>query len=98
MDKKGCYTRFPSGCPKQNHRSKYDRLQKYPEECFKESLNGASKSKEKCYNRKKQIDLWCGVNDVETVYIQKDRVQGIYFSNTKFTMLWFCNFQSKRTL
>ena len=68
----GCWIRYPSGCPKQKHRPKYEKLQN-PNIWNKEEHNGASESVSKCHAREKPINQWCGVSDIVVIY----NVEGI---------------------
>ena len=64
----GCWIKYPSGCPNQKHREKYDNLQD-PTIWNLENFNGASESQDKCIARKSPINNWCGVSDVIIQYL-----------------------------
>jgi len=63
----GCWIRYPSGCPNQKHREKYDNFQD-PTIWNYENFNGASESQDKCIARRSPINNWCGVSDVIIKY------------------------------
>jgi len=67
-DSPGCWIRYPSGCPKQKNREKYDSLQN-PTIWNHETFMGASESQDKCNARKYPINKWCGVSNIEITYL-----------------------------
>ena len=66
-DSSGCWIRYPSGCPKQKNREKYDSLQN-PTIWNHDTFKGASESQDKCNARKNPINKWCGVSNIEITY------------------------------
>ena len=65
---KGCWIRYPSGCPKQKNRGEYNHLQN-PRTWHRDNYNGASNSRDKCYGREQPINKWCGVSDIIIHYV-----------------------------
>ena len=64
--KPGCWLQFPSGCPKQ---TKYKHFQNTTAWLY-ENWQGSSYNQTTCYDRQGDINGWCGVIDVVTVYVQ----------------------------
>merc|ERR1719422_2056512 len=64
----GCYIRYPSGCPKQKHRPKYNLLQ-IKSSWKRDNFRGASDDSQKCSARKQQVNNWCGVDDIIVEYV-----------------------------
>ena len=65
----GCWSKFPSGCPRQKQHAKYSPLQntwRWNHETFRD----ASKSDEKCKARKNPLNNWCGVSDIVVQYVE----------------------------
>ena len=64
----GCWIRYPSGCPKQKNKEKYDNLQN-PNIWNHETFKGASESQDKCFARERKINKWCGVSNIVIQYL-----------------------------
>jgi len=65
----GCWIRYPSGCPNQKSRAKYNVLQNKLT-WNNDNYNGASDNSEKCQDRQQQINDWCGVDDIIVQYVK----------------------------
>jgi len=64
----GCWMRYPSGCPKKENEDSYKKLQN-PRNWNRDTYNGASDSRDKCYAREEPVNKWCGVSDVIIHYV-----------------------------
>ena len=64
----GCWMRYPSGCPNTENDDRYKKLQN-PKNWNRDTYNGASDSRDKCYAREEPVNKWCGVSDVIIHYV-----------------------------
>ena len=68
-DTPGCWIRYPSGCPNQKHRPKYNSLQN-PDNWNHETFKGASESSAKCLAREIPINNWCGISNIIIRFVE----------------------------
>ena len=68
-DTPGCWIRYPSGCPNQKHRPKYNYLQNQ-NNWNHETFKGASESSAKCQARGIPIKNWCGITNIIIRFVE----------------------------